>query len=255
MAMACFFPDWVDESNCTPEIEASCTGWSMFASEDPDAVIGTLRVLVDRAVGIERPGSFPVVKISYKSTGEHFGGTRRAAPPKREGTYVWDEEVGAELRRSMVRPGGRVALLVFVKEGRRNSFHAHHDSLAGHVLDVSCDEVFHEQLGGWVERRLKLTPRGYLMTRLRFEKAETYAPSGVALEGPLTALERHVRESSPRNRDRVDEAAFRSKRRTSSRASSSSVASSTRGSITSADGSTPKSGENVLFVTEPSGER
>ena len=157
--------------------------------------------------------------------------------------------------RPRVRPGGRVALLVFVKEGRRNSFHAHHDSLAGHVLDVRCDEVFHEQLGGWVERRLKLTPRGYLMTRLRFEKAETYAPSGVALT-TLAALRRsRVRARFARLRLRVLPRGLRGDRGDRRRwpPLAWSYGATMKRSTTTSASSGPSCCRSRLAVTRPSG--
>ena len=265
--MACFFPTWHEETNCT-EVDASCTGWSMFAGEVPPVEIGTLRIVVDRAVGISAPASLPVVKLSYKESGEHFGGTLRAmeATPPRDGTYVWDHEISAPLT-ATVTAGHELSLLVFIKEGRRTSFHTHHESLAGHVLDVDVDAVLREQKDAWVERRLKLTPRGYLLTRLRFEATAAYAPADSDGGGPhLTVFERHVRERSPSRRDGVDEAALaesrreaaassklRGTRRSSSRASSSSSRGSSRSSLrssltmTSADGSSPTKAENVLF--------
>ena len=104
--------------------------------------------------------------------------------------------------------------LLFIKESRRQSFHTHHDSLAGHVLDVPLASIEAAQAAGWVEKRLKLTPRGYLVARLRYEAGDD--ADEVPLDGdeagptgePLTPFERHLRANSPKLRDPVDETAY-----------------------------------------------
>ena len=75
--------------------------------------------------------------------------------------------------------------------------------------------MLEEQGDGWVSRRLKLSPRGYLTCKIRFEDADTptapppvpdsdFSPTGA----PLTAFERHVRDHSPATRGQVDEVRF-----------------------------------------------
>jgi hypothetical protein len=149
-----------------------------------------------------------------------FGSTKASTLEKgvdAAGSYRWCETVGMELERQHVDTYidgvRRVQVLIFVKDSRRRiTMHTHMPSLAGHVLDLNLDAIVAEQKRGWVSRRLKLSPRGYLTAKLRFEDAATGEAAEPAAEdyakpngAPLTALERHIRDHSPDKRERVDE--------------------------------------------------
>ena len=215
---ACLFPSWSD-AGCVDVDDGDapgCSGW--FLGQPPPASQGTLRIYVDRAVGIAKGSRKPVVKVVDKETGDVSGATSPAQTngSSEPGTYVWAEEVRCAVPGSKrFRDASRtLRLLVFIKESRRQSFHTHHDSLAGHVLDVPLASIEAAQAAGWVEKRLKLTPRGYLVARLRYEAGDD--ADEVPLDGdeagptgePLTPFERHLRANSPKLRDPVDEAAY-----------------------------------------------
>ena len=203
---ACFFPEWGE--GCMDAEGTSCTGW--YLAEPPkEKVIGRLRIYVDRAVGINKSSLKPIVKLMDKHSGETMAQTHLPATKDEHGThgtYVWNEEMVVDISsaREFRDASLTIHLLLFIKESRRSSFHTHHDSLAGHVFDVSLRDL---QLGGWCERCLKLTPRGCLMMKLRYE-ASGEVTTEVPLESelgptgePLTPFERHLRYNRRRDGD------------------------------------------------------